>query len=176
MNSSIDFYEEQWQSIKGYEGLYLISSWGRIMALDYQHQGKCRILKLTSTKGRYLKVSLRNQAGSSTTYRVHRLVALAFIPNPEGKPQVDHIDGDKYNNNASNLRWVDGVQNCNNPNTKPNYHHREKRPGEWERRSAGQKKRFERPEERAKLMTANARGRETAMRNRLARKQGLLPV
>ena len=49
---------------------------------------------------------------------IHRLVAETFIPNPENKPCVDHIDGDRTNNNLTNLRWVSHKENCNNPNTR----------------------------------------------------------
>lgn len=51
-------------------------------------------------------------------FRVHRLVAAAFIPNPENKPCIDHIDGDRANNHADNLRWVTVKENQNNPITK----------------------------------------------------------
>ena len=169
MDSSKSFFKEQWRQIKGYEGLYIISCWGRIMALDYRGRGECRILNLTCTKGKYTKVTLRDMEGIPTTFWVHRLVAQAFIPNPKEKQQVDHIDGDRFNNNATNLRWVDAAENSNNPNTKSNYHRRYHKPGEWQRRSDGQKKRFADPEERARLLVISAKGRATARRNRQAK-------
>ena len=63
----------------------------------------------------YLRVGL---SGSCKTAFVHRLVAEAFIPNPLGLRDVDHIDGNKTNNRVENLRWVSHKENCNNPNTK----------------------------------------------------------
>ena len=63
----------------------------------------------------YLQVNLSE---TRKTVLVHRLVAEAFIPNPENKPCVDHIDGNRSNNRVENLRWVSHKENCNNPNTK----------------------------------------------------------
>lgn len=63
----------------------------------------------------YLQVGL---SGIPRAAQIHRLVAKAFIPNPLGLRDVDHIDGDKTNNRVENLRWVSHKENCNNPNTK----------------------------------------------------------
>ena len=65
----------------------------------------------------YLGYLLVGVSGSRKTVFVHRLVAEAFIPNPLGLRDVDHIDGNKSNNRVENLRWVSHKENCNNPNT-----------------------------------------------------------
>ena len=68
----------------------------------------------------YYKVCLRIDKRSEE-WLVHRLVATLFIPNPEGKPEVDHIDGDKSNNSVCNLRWTTTYENYHNPNTVGNH-------------------------------------------------------
>lgn len=99
--------EEIWKEIAGFEGLYAVSSKGRVKNLK---SGK--VLKnLVNTHG-YARVGLCNGNGTKRKMiRVHRLVAQAFIPNPNGLPQVNHIDEDKTNNNVSNLEWCTASQN-----------------------------------------------------------------
>lgn len=104
--------EEIWRDIVGYEHYYQVSNLGRIktcdkLLLDASSNTiliKGKLLK-SVTVGKYKGITLyKNNVGKST--RTHRLVAEAFIPNPDNKPQVNHIDADKANNNLSNLEWV----------------------------------------------------------------------
>ena len=98
---------ENWKDIKGYEGLYKVSSYGRIMTVR-----KNAILCPAKTISNGLTVSL-SKNGKVEKRQVSRLVAAAFIPNPENKPYVDHIDGVKYHNFADNLRWCTQKENMN---------------------------------------------------------------
>ena len=102
---------EIWKDVPGYIGLYKVSNYGRLKSVKKQ-----LVLKTCGSGNRYKTVSLCK--GMRKTFRLHRLVAAAFIPNPDNKPCVDHIDGDKSNNRADNLRWVTTKENCNNPITK----------------------------------------------------------
>ena len=97
--------EEIWRDIDEYEN-YQISSWGRVYSKDAH---SCLVPEQTE-KG-YLRVYLYRD-GVRKHYKVHRLVAGEFIPNPLGKPQVNHIDGNKKNNSVSNLEWVTNRENC----------------------------------------------------------------
>lgn len=147
-------FSEEWKKIPGHEDLFLLNNQAQIMALDYYRKGICKILEYSCEKGRYIKVTLRNSENKYRTYYLHQLVALLFVENPDGKPEVDHIDGNRLNNAASNLRWVTHQENVDNPNTKEKRKTRYHREGEFERRSAGQKSRFRRTEEREKLRKA----------------------
>ena len=98
---------EQWKAIKGYEG-YEVSNRGRVMNLNWNRTGQVKIMQPNPNPiTGYVQVGLYNQSDRKTDTRyVHRLVAEAFVPNPNNLPSVDHIDGCRTRNLASNLRWV----------------------------------------------------------------------
>lgn len=104
--------KEEWKDVKGYEGFYQISNLGRVKSLGGwcgTAKRKEKIRAKSLTRDGYEKVRLIHQ-GKDKTMRVHRLVAEAFIPNPENKDTVNHIDGDKRNNVVSNLEWIDRAE------------------------------------------------------------------
>jgi len=94
---------ERWKDVEGYEGLYQISTFGRVKSL----QNGGLILKPYSTgQAGHLTVKFRKK-----NIKVHRLVAYAFLPKEAGKDHVNHIDGDKRNNHVSNLEWCTPKEN-----------------------------------------------------------------
>lgn len=90
----------EFRSIVGYEGHYEVSNTGLIISLK---RGGRKVMKGSLDSYGYLLVSLN--LNGEKTHKIHRLVALTFIPNPENKKEVNHLDGDKTNNNVSNLEW-----------------------------------------------------------------------
>lgn len=103
---------EIWKDITGYEGLYQVSNLGRVKSTQYFHGTNERILKPISTHNGYFRVHLRKD-GKLKTFKIHRLVAEAFIPNPDNLPQINHKDEDKTNNRVDNLEWCSARYNCN---------------------------------------------------------------
>lgn len=111
--------EEIWKDIKGYEGYYKISNFGRVKRMKritkfndgrlYKYNEK--IVNINKGKIGYFVVDLYKNTKRMTFY-IHRLVAEAFIPNPDNLPQVNHRDGNKLNNDIDNLEWVSAKQNC----------------------------------------------------------------
>ena len=112
---------EKWRPVVGYEGLYEVSNLGRVKSLprvEDQFYGTRltseRILKQSPDKKGYMMAWLYKNK-KRATMKVHRLVAIAFIPNSECKPQIDHINAIKTDNRLCNLRWCTGKENFHNP-------------------------------------------------------------
>lgn len=106
--------EEVWKDIPGYVGKYQVSTFGRVRSLSRMVTGKG--LKLRSLSGRILRQSTKAHyntvhLGHKNSKKVHRLIAITFIPNVNNYPQVNHIDGNKKNNHVTNLEWCTQSQN-----------------------------------------------------------------
>ena len=93
-----------WRNVPGYD-LYVCSTQG-----DIKNRRTNRLLKPAEDKDGYLKVVLVNESGKHYI-AVHRVVGFTYIPNPENKPQINHIDGNKKNNSVNNLEWVTNKEN-----------------------------------------------------------------
>lgn len=111
---------EIWKPVKDYEGYYEVSSMGRIRSVDRTTPHprnktmvlprKGRILKYEFDKYGYPVVTL-SKNGKTKTFKIHRIVAIAFIDNPDNLPEIDHINSKKYDNRPENLRWCTPQQN-----------------------------------------------------------------
>tara|TARA_R110000868_G_scaffold236848_1_gene490902 strand:- start:2084 stop:2641 length:558 start_codon:yes stop_codon:yes gene_type:complete len=110
-------YNEIWKQIKGYEGLYEVSNFGRVKSLEFEYRfnglgfykKEICIKKLTISYGYPVCNLSKNKRG--VVKRVHRLIAEAFIPNPENKPFINHINGIRNDNRLENLEWCTAKEN-----------------------------------------------------------------
>lgn len=110
--------EEIWKDIPSYEGYYQVSNLGKFRSLPrvikYKQNGTrnypAKSLLTETTRDNYQRIVLMKN-GVKIRYQAHRLVALTFIPNPENKPYINHIDGNKSNNNVTNLEWCTASEN-----------------------------------------------------------------
>lgn len=107
-----DLPDEIWKEVPNFEGLLLISNYARVINIP-----KRRIIKQSITKDNYLIFGIRVNGKAKLLYP-HRLIAQAFIPNPEDKPCIDHIDTNRLNNTRVNIKWATYKENANNIITK----------------------------------------------------------
>lgn len=106
---------EEWRPIKGYEGYYEVSNQGRVRSITHEglqrnrHGGESRYIYpgkiIRPNNSRIYPSVTLNKAGSAKTFKIHRLVAIHFLPAEEGKPQINHKDANPKNNDADNLEW-----------------------------------------------------------------------
>lgn len=104
--------EEIWKPIQGYEGLYEISSYGNVASLNYNRTGVRKILRPRPSANGYYFVGLHKD-NKEKMIPIHRLVAIAFVENPNGYNVINHKDENKRNNNFENLEWCTCKYNIN---------------------------------------------------------------
>jgi hypothetical protein len=108
--------ENMFIDIIGYEGYYKINKKGEILNIKPTRAGRYSGLMKTWSDGRYINIALVRE-NKRKIFLLHRLLAIHFIPNPENKPTVDHVDQNKLNNDLSNLRWASHLEQHQNMST-----------------------------------------------------------
>ena len=144
---------EIWLPVVGYEELYEVSSYGRVKSLNFSGGKKEKIMKQSFDCRDYLKVRLTKD-GKTKTFRTHKLVATAFIPNVENKPEIDHVNTMPTDNRVENLRWSTHKENMNNELTKEKMKLR-KFSDEWRKNMSEAHKGRKHTEETRKKMSKN---------------------
>lgn len=100
--------QEEWKAVAECNGEYYVSNWGRVKSFKF---GKERILKPSLIGNGYQAVNISQKKTKPKMHTMHKLVALAFIQNPDNKPQINHKDGNKLNNHIDNLEWSTHKEN-----------------------------------------------------------------
>jgi hypothetical protein len=133
--------ENDFVDIVGYEGFYKINKQGEILNVKPIRAGRYSGIMKTWNDGRYMNVALVKE-GRRKLFLLHRLLGIQFIPNPENKPTIDHIDQNKLNNDLSNLRWATHLEQHANMSTTLHFEtvderrlYENKRKSEWRRRN-----------------------------------------
>ena len=109
--------EEIWKDIEGYENLYQVSTMGNVKSLNFNKTSIEKILKPRDNGNGYLTVCLWKNNAYKHKY-IHRLVCETFLPNPENKPCIDHVNCVRSDNRLENLRWATYTENLTNPITR----------------------------------------------------------
>lgn len=101
---------EEWRDISGYDGRYQVSNLGNVRSVNYRNTGVCKKISMKLNCNGYFEVTLCKN-NQSKWFKVHRLVAMTFLPNPNGLPCVNHKDENRTNNNVDNLEWCSYLYN-----------------------------------------------------------------